>query len=173
MGFLHIYCGDGKGKTTAAIGLAVRAAGAGIRVHFAQFLKGGESSELELLKRLPNLTVERCDEDYGFSFAMSEGEKKRVTRCHNRILTNALGIMERGEAGLLILDEFNAAYAFRLLDRAFAERLVLQKPEAAELVLTGRDPAPCFVAAADYVSEIRAVKHPFERGITARKGIEY
>ncbi len=173
MGLLHIYCGDGKGKTMAAIGLAVRAAGAGIRVHFAQFLKGGESSELELLKMIPNLTVERCDEDYGFSFAMSEGEKKQITQCHNRILTNALGIMERGEAGLLILDEFNAAYAFRLLDRAFAERLVLQKPEAAELVLTGRDPDPRFVAAADYVSEIRAVKHPFERGITARKGIEY
>lgn len=173
MGFLHIYCGDGKGKTTAAIGLAVRAAGAGMRVHFAQLLKGGESSELAVLKMIPNLTVERCDEDYGFSFAMSEEEKKQITQCHNRILTNALGMMERGEAGLLILDEFNAAYARRLVDRALAERLVLQKPEAAELVLTGRDPAPCFIAAADYVSKIKAVKHPFEHGITARKGIEY
>lgn len=173
MGLLHIYCGDGKGKTTAAIGLAVRAAGAGIRVHFAQLLKGGETSELAVLDRIPGLTVERCDRDYGFTFRMSEEEKARLTECHNRILTNALGLMERGEVGLLILDEFNAAYAYSLLDRALAERIVLRKPEAAELVLTGRNPDPRFVDAADYVSEIGAVKHPFERGITARKGIEF
>lgn len=173
MGLIHIYCGDGKGKTTAAIGLAVRAAGAGMRVHFAQLLKGGDTSELAVLKTIPSLTVERCDKDYGFTFSMSEAEKEQITQCHNRILSNALGMMERGEIGLLILDEFNAAYKARLVDRALAERIVLKKPEAAELVLTGREPDPRFVAAADYVSEIRAVKHPFERGIAARKGIEF
>lgn len=173
MGLLHIYCGDGKGKTTAAIGLAVRAAGAGMKVHFAQFLKGSDTSELESLKRLPGLSIDRCGRDYGFTFTMSEEEKKRLTKCHNRILTEAFRRAERGGAELLILDEFNAAYAERLLDRTLAERLVLHKPAGVELVLTGRDPDPRFVEAADYVSEIRAVRHPFERGIPARKGIEF
>ena len=83
---MHIYCGDGKGKTTAALGLALRAAGNGMRVHFVQFLKGSATSELASLARIPEITVLRCDRDYGFTFRMTDAEKAALTRCHNAML---------------------------------------------------------------------------------------
>ena len=173
MGLIHIYCGDGKGKTTAAIGLAVRAAGAGMRVRFVQLLKGNDTSELNSLNLIPNITIDRCDDAYGFTFTMCDEDKKKITACHNRILSEALRLSENREIDLLIIDEFTAAYGCGLVDKTLAQRLVLNKPEALELVLTGRNPDDCFVEAADYVSEIQAVKHPFDSGISARKGIEY
>lgn len=173
MGLIHIYCGNGKGKTTASIGLAVRSAGAGMKVRFVQLMKGNDTSELNSLRLIPNITVDRCDEDYGFTFAMSNEDKEKITQCHNRILLQALMLAQNGEIDLLIVDEFNAAYAYGLVDKELAERLVLNKPEALELVITGRNPAADFIAAADYVSEIQSVKHPFKSGVSARKGIEF
>lgn len=173
MGLIHIYCGDGKGKTTAAVGLAVRAAGSGMKVHFVHFLKGSPTSEIAALEKIQNITIRRCDKDYGFTFTMSDEDKAAITACHDRLLAEALGLMESGGADMVILDEFNAAYACGLLDKELADRLVLDKPADIELVLTGRDPQPKFVEAADYVSEILAVKHPYSRGIEARKGIEF
>ena len=173
MGLIHIYCGDGKGKTTAAVGLAVRAAGSGMKVHFVQFLKGSPTSEIAVLEKIENITIRRCDRDYGFTFAMSDDDKAEITACHNRTLAEALELMQSGGADMVVLDEFNAAYSCGLLDKGLADRLVLEKPVDTELVLTGRDPQPEFVEAADYVSEILAVKHPYSRGIEARKGVEY
>jgi len=173
MGLIHIYCGDGKGKTTAAMGLAVRAAGSGMKVYIVQLLKGADTSELASLNLIPNITVARCDKNYGFTFSMSEENKQRMTECHDRLLTDAVNAVKNGEYGMLIIDEFNAAYEYGYLDRDLADRIVLQKPDALELVLTGRDPQQKFIDAADYVSEIKAVKHPYDKGITARKGIEY
>ncbi len=173
MGRIHIYCGDGKGKTTASLGLALRAAGSGMKVRFVQFLKGGETSELTSLRCIPGITVDRCDKNYGFTFKMSEENKQRLTECHNELLRRAEALMRSGGVDLLILDEFNVAYEYNLIDRALADRLVLEKPESVELVLTGRNPQPKFVAAADYVSEILAVKHPYQKGQNARRGIEY
>lgn len=172
MGFIHIYCGDGKGKTTAAIGLAVRASGAGMRVHFVQLLKGNDTSELNSLKLIPNITIDRCDEDYGFTFTMNDEEKAKITACHNSILLRALRLAENNVIDMLIIDEFNAAYTYSLIDKELADRIVLNKPSNLELVITGRNPDSKFIAAADYVSEISAVKHPFKSGISARKGIE-
>lgn len=172
MGLIHIYCGDGKGKTTAAIGLAVRASGAGMRVHFVQLLKGNDTSELNSLKLIPNITIDRCDEDYGFTFTMNDEEKAKITACHNSILLRALRLAENNEIDMLIIDEFNAAYTYGLIDKELADRIVLNKPSNLELVITGRNPDSKFIAAADYVSEISAVKHPFNSGISARKGIE-
>lgn len=166
---VHIYCGDGKGKTTAALGLALRAAGSGMRVHFVQFLKGSETSELASLSRIPEITVLRCDRNYGFTFRMTDADKAALTACHNTMLQT---VQERlPETDLLVLDEFFAAYNQHLMDRALAEQIITDCK--AELVLTGRDPAEQFLALADYVSEIRAVRHPYTRGIKARKGIEY
>lgn len=170
---LQIYCGDGKGKTTAALGLLLRAAGAGMRVHFVQFLKGGASSELVSLERLPGVAVRRCDRDYGFTFQMSGTERTQITECHNALLAQVQEVLVRGSAELVILDEFFAAYNNCLLDRTQAEQLVRTCPVSVELVLTGRNPAAQFLELADYVSDIRAVKHPYTRGIAARKGIEY
>lgn len=170
---IEIYCGSGKGKTTAALGLTLRASGAGMRVLFVQFLKGGETSELSALSLLPGVTVRRCDRDYGFTFRMSDADRAAITACHNALLAGAWDAMQTQSAGLIVLDELCAAYNTGLLDQTAALRLVQHCPPEIELVLTGRDPDPAFLAAADYISEIHAVRHPFERGITARKGIEY
>ncbi|MCQ2459386.1 MAG: cob(I)yrinic acid a,c-diamide adenosyltransferase [Ruminococcus sp.] len=168
-GLLHIYCGDGKGKTTAALGLGLRAAGNGMNVLIIQFLKGTHTSELETLKLIPNIKVIRCDRNYGFTFSMTEKDKAEITECHNKMLETA----EKSNADLIILDEFCAAYKCGLLDREKAERLVLERSENTEMVLTGRQPHEKFTSAADYISEIHAVKHPYTQGISARKGIEY
>ncbi|MCI5752764.1 MAG: cob(I)yrinic acid a,c-diamide adenosyltransferase [Oscillospiraceae bacterium] len=173
MSCTHIYCGDGKGKTTAALGLAVRAAGAGLRVHIVQILKGSPSSELESLKLLPNITVERLDKNYGFFSAMSDEDKRSVTERHDEMLRDAFRKMSDGDVDMLIIDELFAGYNYGLLDTALADRIVFERPDSCELVLTGRDPSERYLAAADYISEIKAVRHPYEKGLKARKGIEY
>jgi len=170
---LHIYCGDGKGKTTAALGLAVRAAGNGMNVHFVQLMKGAPTSELETLKKIPEITVLRCDRDYGFTFQMNDEDKAKITSCHNRMLSEAMDSVYQSKTDVLILDEFFSAYNCNLLDREFASRLVFGLHDRTELILTGRDPEPQFIELADYVSEIKAVKHPYQKGISARAGIEY
>ena len=172
-GLIHIYCGDGKGKTTAALGLALRAAGAGKRVHIVQLLKGNPTSELCSLALLPNITVDRPEKGFGFTFNMTDEQKAELTDIHNRLLANAFDKMNRGDVDMLIIDEFFAACNKNLLDRKLAERLVFEKEFACELILTGRDPDRKFIDVADYVSEIKCVKHPYEKGISARKGIEY
>lgn len=173
MGLLHIYCGDGKGKTTAALGLAVRAAGAGMRVHIIQLLKGADTSELSVIQSIPEITLERCDRNYGFVWNMTDEDKCGITACHNSLLEKGYSMVRSGEVDMLIIDEFNAAYRSGLLDRAAAEEFLTKKPGSAELVITGREPAQMFVDSADYVSEIKCVKHPYTQGISARRGIEY
>jgi len=170
---LHIYCGDGKGKTTAALGLAVRAAGNGMRVHFVQFLKGSPTSELEILQRLPEISVLRCDRDYGFTFQMNDEDKQKITQRHNQMLFEAMDRVYQHKTDMLVLDEFFPAYSCNLLDKELASRLVFGIHDKTELILTGRAPEQQFIDLADYVSEIKSVKHPYEKGISARAGIEY
>lgn len=166
---LQIYCGDGKGKTTASVGLAVRMAGAGMNVAFVQFMKGGDTAELNSLKKIENIRVMRCDRNYGFFNTLSEQDKSELTACHNRLLEDAFS----GSFDAVILDEFNFAYSHALMDCTRAEEHILGKYEVVEVVLTGRDPAQIFLDAADYISEIRCVRHPYKKGVTARKGIEF
>ena len=169
MGYLHIYCGDGKGKTTAALGLALRAAGAGMRVNFVQFMKGGETAELETLKYISNITVSRCDKEYGFAWDMSEDEKADITACHCRLIEDAFA----SQADMVILDEFTYAYNLGLTDRKSSEKLIFSALETKEVVITGRDPDKIFIGRADYLSEIKCIKHPYEKNAEARYGIEY
>lgn len=173
MGFMHIYCGEGKGKTTASLGLAVRAAGAGKTVRIIQLLKGTNTSELETLRLISNISITRCDKNYGFVGKMTENDKSEITECHNKLLAEGFELVRTNAVDLLIIDEFNAAYNYNLIDRKFAEDFLLKKDYTAEIVLTGRNPAEKFVEIADYVSEIKCVKHPFDKGICARKGIEF
>ncbi len=168
---LQIYCGDGKGKTTAALGLALRAAGAGMRVHIVQLMKGRPTSELNLLEKIPDITVSRLDRDYGFPAEMSPSVRSAVTDRHNALLREAERLLP--QLDMLILDEFNSACRHGLLDRALAERLVLDNADKMEIILTGRKPEQKFLDAADYISEIAAVRHPFARGVKARRGIEF
>ena len=170
---LQIYCGDGKGKTTAALGQAIRAAGSGMAVYFVQFLKGSPTSELKILERIPEITVSRCHKDYGFTFQMNDEDKEHLTKEHNALLSQSMDIAYQGKAGMLVLDEFFAAYNCNLLDKELANRLIFGVHDRIELILTGRDPEQKFLDLADYVTEMKAVKHPYSKGISARAGIEY
>ena len=170
---LQIYCGDGKGKTTAALGLALRCAGSGKKVHIMQFMKGNISSEIYALRQIDNITVQRCDKNYGFTKTMTSADKTGITACHNEMLSRAQSLIAEHKADMLILDEFNNAFHYGLLDKSLAEKVILSASLSAEIVLTGRNPDPKFLEKADYISEIHCIKHPFGRGITARKGIEF
>ncbi|MCM1314780.1 MAG: cob(I)yrinic acid a,c-diamide adenosyltransferase [Prevotella sp.] len=164
---LHIYHGNGKGKTTAAVGLAIRAAGAGLNVMFMQFLKNGNSSENEILKQIKNINICCCDVCNKFTFRMNDTEKKFVTEKHNDMINRAF----RSYADIIILDEFLDAYNKNMIDRKISGNMILS--DQREIILTGRNPAEIFLEKADYISEINAIRHPYEKGITARKGIEY
>lgn len=171
-GLIHVYCGDGKGKTTASVGLAVRAAGSGMQVVLLQFLKGRHVSELYSLKLLPNITVIRNDKDFCFYNTMKEQDKEDITKLHNENLKKAVNLVKEGRCDMLILDEITAAYKYQLVDRAEIDNLILNKKTELELVLTGREPVPLFLEKADYVSEVKKIKHPYDKNIKARKGIE-
>ncbi len=171
-GLIHIYCGDGKGKTTAAMGLAMRAAGSGMKVALVQFLKGQQSSELKMLQMLPNVTIIREQLSPKFTFQMNSEELADTKMVHSRYLNTALKLAKNGECDLLILDELVGALNCGLIDEDLLHELVEKKPAQLELVMTGRNPAQWLVDAADYVSEIRKIKHPYDKGVDARKGIE-
>ena len=110
-----------------------------------------------------------CDK---FTFLMNDEEKEEVRRRHDQLLSQAENLLSEG-LDVLILDEFNAAYKLGLMNKETALQLILSNKNRAEIIITGREPAPEFTEAADYISEISAVKHPYEHGISARKGIEY
>ena len=172
-GLIHIYCGDGKGKTSAATGLAVRAAGCGKQVLFARFLKNEESGELEILDRIPEIHVIHLERSYGFYRTLTEEEQAEVRRMYEALWQDIVRRAETDAYDVLVMDEFMAAYNYGLIGHDAAFTFLREKPVRLEVVLTGRDPDEDLVELADYVSEIRKVKHPFDRGIRARRGIEY
>lgn len=171
-GLVHIYCGDGKGKTTAALGLAMRAAGRGFKVLLVQFMKSQDTGELKTLKKIPEVTVLRSKEKIGFSFTMTDEQKKRCKQIHDDVWQRGLEICETEQIDLLVLDEIISAYNTGLVDQAGILSFLRAKPDHLEIVLTGRDPADELLEIADYVSEIKKIKHPFDKGIQARIGIE-
>lgn len=169
---IHIYTGEGKGKTTAAAGLAVRAAGRGKRVLFLQFLKDNSSGEIFSLRRL-DVTVRGLSKRYGFVNAMTEAEKAHVYAEHNQLLQQAIAECSLGIWDLLVLDEIMAACQLRMVERQAMEDFLSAKPDKLELVLTGRNAPQNWIERADYVTEMVMHKHPYQQGITAREGIEY
>lgn len=171
-GLIHIYCGDGKGKTTAAVGLAVRCAGRGNKVLLVQFLKSRDSGELYSLAKLPDIEVMRGKESKKFTFQMNEEEKHALLIEHNKMFEQVLAKIKNGGYSLLILDEVIGALNAKVFEMPKLIEFLRYKPENLEVVLTGRNPAPELVEIADYVSEMRKVKHPMDKGIMAREGIE-
>jgi cob(I)alamin adenosyltransferase len=171
-GLIHIYCGDGKGKTTAAVGLAVRCAGRGNKVLLVQFLKSRDSGELYSLAKLPDIEVMRGKESKKFTFQMNEEEKHVLLIEHNKMFEQVLAKIKNGGYSLLILDEVIGALNAKVFEMPKLIEFLRHKPENLEVVLTGRNPAPELVEIADYVSEMRKVKHPMDKGIMAREGIE-
>lgn len=174
-GLVIVHTGDGKGKTTAALGLALRAWGSGLRVLILQFIKGGQRyGELDAIKALKNVrdTIEVRQCGLGFT-RRDESRKAEHIEAAKEAVREAEREIVSGAWDLIILDEINYAVKFGLLATEEVLRLLREKPPTLHLVLTGRDAQPEIVEAADLVTEMKLVKHPFERGIKAQKGIEF
>ena len=169
-GLIHIYCGNGKGKTTCAAGLCLRASGRGKKCLWTSFLKDYDSGEF-MYPSLPfDLFMGR--EVNKFVFLMSDEEKKELSAEHSTRLKEVFERAEREGYDLLVLDEIIATVNLGLVPVDDLVSLLKNKPDHLEVVLTGRDPKPELVELADYVSEIFAKKHPYESGIASRTGIE-
>ena len=170
-GLIHIYCGDGKGKTTAAVGLAVRTAGAGKRVVFTQFFKDGSSSEIKVLQGVENIQILHCNTVRGFWKRMTDTQKARASEDYIRLLAQVIEAAK--DADLLILDEIVSACNHGTVAQTAVVDFLRGKPEDLEVVLTGRNPSEGLMELAHYITEMRKIKHPYDVGITARKGIEF
>lgn len=171
---IEIYCGDGKGKTTAGVGLAVRAAGHGFCVLFLQFMKDGSSGEIAVLKSISQIQVMHAHKFYGFTKNMNDEQKLEMRACYTKLLDRARKeMLQAGQCRILIvLDEVIHACNHQLLDEKLLCEFLDECPSTAEVVLTGRDPSPELLQRADYISKIEKVKHPYDLGVPARKGIE-
>lgn len=169
-GLVHIYCGDGKGKTTTSVGLTVRAAGSGKKVLFYQFLKDNSSSERNILEKVPGITLVRGREMQKFTFQMNEQELDEL-RIYNNEMLDKLFEMAK-DYDMLVMDESVYAIKSNLLDEEKLITHLEEKPVGLEVVLAGRNPSQKLMNHADYVSEIQKVKHPFDQGVSSRVGIE-
>ena len=168
-GFVQVYTGDGKGKTTAALGLAMRAAGAGLRVYIGQFIKNADYSELNTLQRLADaITIEQ----YGLGCMLVRQPTGQDIDAARRGLAAIATALASGAFDLVIADEINVACALGLLAEGDLLGLMACRPATVELVLTGRGAPAEVLERADLVTEMRPIKHYYEQGITARKGIE-
>jgi cob(I)alamin adenosyltransferase len=174
-GLIHIYIGDGKGKTTAAIGLSVRTKGRKNRVIFSQFLKGEDTGELISLSTL-NIKIIRQKHNFGFTFKMDENTKKSCKEEQRRILKDVESeISQWGEitqGDIVIFDEVLGALETDMLDDKEFHKFIEKKDPKLELVLTGRNCPGWLLEIADYVTEMKKIKHPYDKGIKARIGIE-
>ena len=221
MGCVHLYCGDGKGKTTAAIGLVIRAAGTGKQVVVARFLKTDQSGEVEILKRLPEVTLIPCEKTFGFTWNMTDEVKREAAAYYKSVFEAACreAVRQCKEAGnakkakmqnkentpeileeestsdgklkqtganaskekivcetcdvLLILDEVCASLSSGLLNLEDILEFLDHRPFNLEVLMTGRKPPEELLLRADYVTEMRKIRHPFDAKILARRGIEY
>jgi cob(I)alamin adenosyltransferase len=168
-GFIHLYTGNGKGKTTAALGLALRAAGAGKKIFIAQFVKGMHYSELDALKRFPEIAFKQ----YGLDcFIVNEPKQEDIEAAQNG-LKELRSLMLKNQYDMIILDEICIALYYHLFSVDEVLFLLKNKPNAMEIVMTGRyAPAELFEIA-DLITEMHEIKHYYNKGIEARKGIEF
>jgi len=170
-GYVQVYTGNGKGKTTAAMGLALRAAGHGFRTYIAQFLKAQPTGEIEAARKLaPLITVEQFGRE-GFITVKDGPGDEDIDRARTG-LARAREAMLSGQYRIVVLDEVNTAVHFRILPEADVIALIEERPAGVELVLTGRYAPESFIARADLVTEMTEIKHYFARGVKAREGIE-
>lgn len=172
-GMIHLYTGEGKGKTTAAVGLAVRAAGNGKRVCFGQFMKGNVTGEVTLLSVMEGIQICRLPKNFGFANQMSREEKAEITAIHTQMLKKMAGLAKDGLIDVLVMDELTYVYTYELIDTSMLTDFLRNKPDKLEIVITGRNPIPLLYEVADYITDMQCVRHPYEKGIAAREGIEF
>jgi cob(I)alamin adenosyltransferase len=168
-GKVHVYTGDGKGKTTAALGLSIRAAGAGLRVFIAQFIKADEYSEIKALKRFSDLiTVEQ----FGLGGFIGGNPSSGDIEAAQKGIERVKDIISSGKYDVVVLDEANIAVKYTLFPEQDLLDIMDAKSKDLELVITGRGASPRIIEKADLVTEMKAVKHYFQKGVEARSGIE-
>ncbi|MEE8354037.1 MAG: cob(I)yrinic acid a,c-diamide adenosyltransferase [Dehalococcoidales bacterium] len=171
VGLVELFTGDGKGKTSAALGVILRAAGHGLRVHLIYFMKGDYPyGERRALAALPNVAVSLFGQDH---FVDPENVRPEEIAEAKRGLDEARRALHSGDYDVLVLDEINVAVGWKLLEVDDVLELIRSRPAQVELMLTGRYADPKLIAAADLVTEMVNVKHPYEKGILSRKGIDY
>ncbi len=168
-GYIQIYTGTGKGKTTAALGLALRAAGHGLRTYFAQFMKGQAYGEITSVRLIPEITIEQFGKD---TFIHIDHVTPEDTQMASQGLEKSAQAMMSGKYQIIILDEINVAIHFKLLTLTQVLNFLCQKPPAIELVLTGRCAPLELIEKADLVTEMVEVKHYYQKNVKARDGIE-
>ena len=144
-----------------------------MRVLFARFLKNEFSGELKILDQIPEIEVFHLEKSYGFFKTLSEKEQEEVREMYGKLWSTIRGKISTGDYDMLVIDEFMAAYRYGLIPNEEAVQFLKDRPDNLEVVLTGRDPSDELLELADYISEVKMVRHPFEKGIRARKGIEY
>lgn len=169
----HIYYGDGKGKTTAAIGLAVRAAGSKMKVLFVQFLKTEFSGERHILSHTENVTLTFCPLELKFTFDMDDKEKAQAAKIFKGIFDNAVTTALTKKYDMVVLDEVFEAINAHMLSESEVYEFITNAPSSMEIVMTGHNPPQKFMDCADYITEFKKIKHPYDRGITGRIGIEF
>jgi cob(I)alamin adenosyltransferase len=169
-GYIHVYTGNGKGKTTAALGLGLRAAGAGYKVHMIQFMKGRRYSELDGLENVKNFTISQHGRD---EFVNKQHPEQIDIDYATEGFSKAKEFIKNNTYNMIILDEINVAVDYHLIPLTDVLQLLEEKPDELELVLTGRYASHELVKIADYVSEILEIKHPYQKGIITRKGIDF
>ncbi|MGD8880723.1 MAG: cob(I)yrinic acid a,c-diamide adenosyltransferase [Desulfobacterales bacterium] len=168
-GKVHVYTGDGKGKTTAALGLSIRAAGAGLRVFFAQFIKADEYSEIKALKRFSDIiTVEQ----FGLGGFIGGNPSSGDVEAAQKGVARVMEIISTGKYDVVVLDEANTAVTYELISEQDLLDIIDAKSKNIELVITGRDASARIIEKADLVTQMKAVKHYFQNGVQARVGIE-
>ena len=170
-GLVEVFTGNGKGKTSAALGVALRAAGHGLRVHIIYFMKGDYPyGERRALAHLPNVHISLFGQD---TFVDPTSVRPEETAEARKGLEKAWEVVQSGEYDVVVLDEINVAVAWKLLDIEDVLALLRGRPPDVELILTGRYADPRLIDAADLVTEMQNVKHPYDKGVLSRKGIDY
>lgn len=166
---IQVYTGNGKGKTTAALGLALRASGAGLKVYIGQFVKSGCYNEIKALKKIKNIKVEQ----FGLGCFIKRLPSSKDLLSAEKGLRRAKGLIAEKIYDLVVLDEINVALKLKLIKLEEVLVLIKETPKKTELILTGRQAHPEIIKAADLVSEITDKKHYYKRGLKARRGIEF
>jgi len=173
-GFVQVYTGDGKGKTTAAVGLAVRAVGDGYKVIMVQLLKGNSTGELNSAKLMePNFVIRRFEKPRGFFWTLTVEEKLELKKEIGEAYEFCKSTLKEQGCDILILDEVLGALSNKLISEEQVKALITLKPDNMELILTGRNAPQSIIDMADLVTEMKQVKHYFNNGIIGREGIEY
>ncbi len=170
---IHIYYGDGKGKTTAAVGLTARAAGSNMKVLFVQFLKTEFSGERHTLYHMENVTLSSCPIELKFTFEMDEKEKLQASKVFKGMFDSSVttALMERYD--VVVFDEIFDIINCEMITEAEVYEFITNAPKSMEIIMTGHNPSERFLEVADYITEFKKIRHPYDRGITGRKGIEF